>query len=63
MDLIWAAFGLAVIIWALIILTSPPKKHKNFSLTDQNDATHRAQGGSRPLDASDVEPPEIHRRK
>jgi len=57
-DAIWALIGLGIVVWALSALFSPPKKHKDFTLTDQNDATHRALGGSRPLDASDIKPPE-----
>jgi hypothetical protein len=56
MDYLLALVGLGVIVWALSALFSPPKKHKTFSLKDQRDAMHRALGGNRPPDASDVEP-------
>jgi len=59
MDVILALIGLGIIAGAFSVLFSPPKKHKDFSLTDQNDATHRALGGSRPPDTSDIKPPEV----
>jgi hypothetical protein len=56
-DAFWIIVGCALVIWAFYALLTPPKKHKDFSLRDQNEATHRALGGSRPPDAADVEPP------
>jgi hypothetical protein len=63
MDYLLALAGLGIIIWTLSVLFDPPKKHKDFSVRDQQDATHRALGGSRHLDASDVGPPETKRQR
>ena len=58
MDAIWTMLGVGLLVWALSSLFSLPTKKKEFTLTDQNEATHRALGGSRPPDSSDVIPPE-----
>ena len=55
--MIWGLVGLGLVMWAVYVLFTPPKKHKSYTLTDQNEATSRALGGSRPPDASDVVPP------
>jgi hypothetical protein len=56
-DVILALVGLGVVICALLSLFSPPKKHKEFSLHDRDEATIRAPGGSGPLDLSKLENP------
>ncbi len=49
-----------LVVFAFYALWKPPKKHKNFSLSDQNKATIRAMGGgSGPPDESDYIPPEL----
>jgi hypothetical protein len=57
-DVILTLAGLGVVIWALYALFSPPKKHKDFSLHDRNQATSRALGGSGTPDLSKLEPEE-----
>jgi len=57
-DVILALAGLGIIIWALYALLSPPKKHKDFSLRDRDQATSRALGGSGAPDLSKLEPEE-----
>ena len=58
MDVIWALAGLGILIWALYALLSPPKKHKEFSLRDRDQATSKALGGSGTPDLSELEPEE-----
>ncbi len=58
MDVIWAIVGLCVVICAFTYFFSPPKKHKDFSLSDQRKATSRVLGGDAPPDSEDVIPPE-----
>lgn len=59
MDVILALAGLGIAIWALCALFSPPKKHKDFSLHDRDQATSRALGGGGVPDLSKLEPEEI----
>lgn len=59
----WVLLGIGLIVWAMTVLFDPSKKHKNYTLTDQNEATHRARGGNRPPDSSDVVPPASTRNK
>ncbi len=63
MEALLALFAIAVVTWALTALLSPPKKHKNYSLSDQNEAAHRARGGNRPPDATDIVPPVGRKRR
>ena len=57
MEFILAVVGLGIVIWALSSLFSPPKKHKDFTLHDRDEATARALGGgSGPPDLSKLEP-------
>jgi hypothetical protein len=63
MDAFWIIVGLGLVIWAFYSLLEPPQKHKDVSFTDQKDAAHRALGGSRMPDASDVEPPAMRRKR
>ena len=57
MEIILALAGLGISIWALSALFSPPKKHKDFTLHDRDEATARALGGgSGPPDLSKLEP-------
>lgn|GEM_PF-2590920 len=57
MDILLALVGLGVTIWAISTLFSPPKKHKDFTLHDRDEATARALGGgSGPPDLSELEP-------
>ncbi len=57
MEFILALAGLGIAIWALSALFSPPKKHKDFTLHDRDEATARALGGgSGPPDLSKLEP-------
>ncbi|OGW53051.1 MAG: hypothetical protein A2Y81_09230 [Nitrospirae bacterium RBG_13_43_8] len=58
MDVILALVSLGIVIWALSALLSPPKKHKEFSLHDRDQATIRALGGSGTPDLSKLEPEE-----
>ncbi len=62
MDVILALVGLGVLIWALSSLFSPPKKHKEFSLHDRDDATSRALGGGGVPDLSKLEPKETEQK-
>jgi hypothetical protein len=63
LDFIWVLIGVAIIIFALYALFSPPKKHKDFTFSDQRKATGRALGGNAPPDASDVIPQEYKKKK
>ena len=57
MEIILLLVGLGIVIWALSALFSPPKKHKDFTLHDRDEATARALGGgSGPPDLSELEP-------
>jgi hypothetical protein len=60
-DIILALAGLGIAIWALSALFSPPKKHKDFSLHDRDQATSRALGGGGVPDLSKLEPEEIEK--
>jgi hypothetical protein len=56
-DILLALAGLAIAIWAFLTLYSPPKKHKDITLHDRDEATARALGGgSGPPDLSKLEP-------
>jgi hypothetical protein len=57
-DVILPLVGLGIVLWALSALLSPPKRHKEFSLHDQDQATIRALGGSGIPDLSKLEPEE-----
>ncbi|MDA8086403.1 MAG: hypothetical protein M0Z75_06840 [Nitrospiraceae bacterium] len=50
------SFGL-LIAFLIYGLWNPPRKYKTYSLTDQQEAAHRALGGHRLPDASDIKPP------
>ena len=63
MDVILAVVGLGIVIWALSVLSSPRKKHKEFSLHDRDQATIRALGGSGIPDLSKLEPEEKNKKK
>ena len=54
---------IVIVIFAFRMLWNPPKKHKEFSLRDRDEATSRALGGSAPPDASQVVPPMTERKK
>jgi len=59
---------LGVGLFALFLvyaLWNPPKKHKDYSLSDQQQATSRALGGSGTTDLLDIKPGEQkpHRKK
>jgi hypothetical protein len=43
-DVILVLVSLGIVIWALSALLSPPKKHKEFSLHDRDQATIRGLG-------------------
>lgn len=62
MDVILALVGLAVLIWAFSSLFHSPKKHKDFSLHDRDDATSRALGGGGVPDLSKLYPEEIEEK-
>jgi hypothetical protein len=56
-DVLLALAGLGIAIWAISTLFSPPKKHKDFTLHDRDEATARALGGgSGPPDLTKLEP-------
>ena len=63
MDIILALVGLGIVVWALSALFSPPRKHKDFSLHDRDDATSRALGGGGVPDLSKLEPEEREAKK
>lgn len=64
MEIILGLAGLGIAIWALSSLFSPPKKHKDFTLHDRDEATSRALGGgSGPPDLSKLEPEEMEQRR
>lgn len=54
---------IVIVILAFNMMWNPPKKHKDFSLRDRDEATSRALGGSAPPDASQVVPPVTERKK
>ncbi len=56
MEFILALAGLGIAIWAISSLFSLPKKRKDFTLRDRDQATSRALGGSAPPDLSELEP-------
>jgi hypothetical protein len=58
-DVILALVGLGALIWAF----SPPRKHKDFSLHDREEATSRAFGGGDVPDFSKLEPDEIEQKR
>ena len=45
MDILLAFMGLGIVIWALASMLTPPKKHKDFTLHDRDEAAARALGG------------------
>jgi len=45
-------------LFLIFALWSPPKKHRDYSLSDQQQATSRALGGSGPPDVSQLKPTE-----
>jgi hypothetical protein len=56
-DILLAVAGLGIVIWALASMFTPPKKHKDFTLHDRDEATARALGGgSGPPDVTKLEP-------
>jgi hypothetical protein len=55
--------GLGVVIWGLSSLFSLPKKYKDFSLHDRDDATSRALGGGGVPDLSELETKETEQGK
>jgi hypothetical protein len=62
-DGILALVGLGIVIWAFFSLLSPPKKQKDFSLHDRDDATSRALGGGGVPDLSKLEPEEKEQKR
>lgn len=57
MEIILALAGFGIALWALSALFSPPKRHKDFTLHDRDEATARALGGgSGPPDLTKLEP-------
>jgi hypothetical protein len=63
MDIILSLVGLGVVIGAFYFLFSPPRKHKDFSLHDRDEATSRALGGGGVPDLSKLEPEEIEEKR
>jgi hypothetical protein len=59
-DVILALVGLGVVVWALFSLLSPPKKHKEFTLHDRDQATL---GGGDTPDLSKLEPEDIEQKR
>lgn len=47
-----------LIVFLIYALWNPPKKHRDFSLSDQREATSRALGGSGTPDLSHLKPEE-----
>ena len=60
MDVILGLVGLGVLIWAFSSLFSPPKKHKEFSLHDRDQAT---MGGGDTPDLSKLEPEDTKQKR
>ncbi len=56
MEFILALAGIGIAIWAISSVFSPPRKRKDFTLRDRDEATSRALGGSAPPDLSELEP-------
>ena len=56
MDVILALVSLGIMIWALSALLYPPKKYKEFSLHDRDQATIRPLGESSIPDLLKLEP-------
>lgn len=57
-DFILISATVALVILAFYALWKPPKKHKDFSLQDRDNATIRALGGSGIPDISQLNPEE-----
>jgi hypothetical protein len=57
-ELILIAASVVLGILGFYALWNPPRKHKEFSLHDQNEAAIRARGGSGMPDLSQLEPRE-----
>jgi uncharacterized membrane protein YfcA len=57
-DFIPIVIAVAVVILGFYALWRPPKKHKEFSLHDRDEATIRTFGGSGIPDLSELEPNE-----
>ena len=47
-----------LVLFLIYALWNPPKKHKDYSFSDQQQATFRALGGSGPPDISQLKPNE-----
>ena len=62
-DFILMAMAVILAIAAFCFLWKPPKKHKDYSLSDQQQATIRALGGSGTSDLLDLKPNEREKRK
>lgn len=64
-DFILISASVVLLIFAFYWLWHPPKKHKDYSLSDQQKATTRALGGGSTSDLLDIKPEEQkpHRRK
>ena len=62
-DFILIAVGVVLVIVAFYYLWRPPKKHKDYSLSDQQEATIRAGGGSGTSDLLDIKPSEPKSRR
>ena len=52
-----------LVLFLVYALWNPPKKHKDFSLSDQWEATSRALGGSGSPDISHIKPEEKRLRR
>jgi len=62
-DILIVIAGIALLIWIIRTVSSPPKKHKDMSLHDQQKATSRALGGSGPPDLSELEHTEENKKR
>ncbi|MDI6800836.1 MAG: hypothetical protein QMD01_02070, partial [Thermodesulfovibrionales bacterium] len=52
-------FGIGLLsLFLIYALWNPPKKHKDYSLSDQQQATSRALGGGGTTDLLDIKPTE-----
>lgn len=57
MDILLAFAGIGIVIWALTSMLTLPKKHKDFTLHDRDEAAARALGGgSGPPDLTKLKP-------